>query len=294
MKLVKQQYLSGERALFHSEDMRIEDSVFADGESPLKESKNLEIVQSTFKWKYPLWYCQNVQLTDCTLLETARSGIWYTHHLHIKDSIIEAPKTFRRGTDITLENVDMPLAEQTFWNCQDIKLNKVSVRGDYFAMNSDGIVADHLNLTGNYCFDGANNIIVRNSKLVSKDAFWNCENVTVYDSTIIGEYLGWNSKNVTFINCTIESLQGLCYMENVKLVNCKLINTVLAFEYCSNIEAEITTHVDSIKNPISGVIRVQSVGEIILDETKVDPSNTQIIVENMNLNDPAQSEYVHC
>lgn len=294
MELVKQKYLSGERALFQSEGMRIEDSVFADGESPLKESKNLEIDQSVFKWKYPLWYCQNVHMTNSALLETARSGIWYTHHIHIQDSVIEAPKTFRRASDITLENVDMPLADQTFWNCQDINLNKVTVRGDYFAMNSCAITADYLNLTGNYCFDGVKNCVVRNSKLLSKDAFWNCENITVYDSTIIGEYLGWNSKNITFINCTIESLQGLCYMENVKLVNCKLINTSLAFEYCSNIDAEINSHIDSIKNPISGVIRAQSIGEIILEESKINPAETKIVAENKNFNDLPQSECLHC
>ena len=135
---------------------------------------------------------------------------------------------------------------------------------------------------------------MRNSKLLSKDAFWNCENITVYDSTIIGEYLGWNSKNITFINCTIESLQGLCYMENVKLVNCKLMNTSLAFEYCSNIDAEINSHIDSIKNPISGVIRAQSIGEIILEESKINPVETKIVAENKNFNDLSQSECLHC
>ena len=36
-KLVKQQLLTGERALFASKDLHIEDSIFDDGESPLKE-----------------------------------------------------------------------------------------------------------------------------------------------------------------------------------------------------------------------------------------------------------------
>lgn len=294
MELLKQKYLSGERALFHSNGIRIEDSVFADGESPLKESKNLEISQSIFKWKYPLWYCQNVQVMNSTLLETARSGIWYTDHIYVRDSIIEAPKTFRRGNDITLENVDMPLAQETFWNCSDIKLNKVTARGDYFGMNSENIVVYDLNLTGNYCFDGVKDIEVHNSKLISKDAFWNCENVTVYDSIIMGEYLAWNSKNVTFVNCTIESLQGLCYIENLKLVNCKLMNTTLAFEYCSNIDAEIISHVDSITNPISGVIRVGSVGEVILDETKINPKNTKILVTNSVADNAMKCDYVNC
>ena len=290
MELVKQKFLSGERALFNSNGIRVEDSIFADGESPLKESNNIEINQSIFKWKYPLWYCQNVEVTNSTLLETARSGIWYTHHIHIKDSIIEAPKTFRRASDITLENVDMPIALESFWKCQNIRLHNVTARGDYFGMNSEDIEIQGLNLTGNYCFDGGKNIEVHNSKLISKDAFWNCENITVYDSTIIGEYLGWNSKNVTFINYTIESLQGLCYMENLKLVNCKLINTSLAFEYCENIDAEINSHIDSIKNPISGVIIADSIGEVILDKTKINPEETKIILRNTILNDAILSD----
>ncbi|MDO4557055.1 MAG: DUF3737 family protein [Lachnospiraceae bacterium] len=283
MELVKQKFLSGERALFKSDGIKIEDSVFADGESPLKESKNVTIDQSIFKWKYPLWYCENIQVTNSTLLETARSGIWYTDNIHISNSVIEAPKTFRRSSKITLENTDMPLALESFWNCKDIKIKNVSARGDYFGMNSKDIIIDNLNLTGNYSFDGGKNIEVHNSKLISKDAFWNCENVTVYNSTIIGEYLAWNSKNITFVNCTIESLQGLCYIENLKLINCKLINTTLAFEY-STVDAEVNSHIDSVMNPISGVIKANSIGELIMDKEKINPEKTEIIINESIMN----------
>lgn len=280
MDVVKQKYLSGERALFKSENIKVEDCVFADGESPLKESRNIEIDQSIFKWKYPLWYCQNIEMINSTLLETARSGIWYTHHIHIQDSIIEAPKTFRQASHIHLNRVEMPLALESLWNCHDITMNQVNVRGDYFGMNSKNIVISGLNLTGNYCFDGGKNIEIHDSKLISKDAFWNCENVVVYDSIIIGEYLGWNSKNVTFVNCTIESLQGLCYMENLKMVNCKMINTTLAFEY-SSVDAKINSHIDSIMNPLSGTIEAYSIDEVIMDPTKINPEDTQIITHVM-------------
>lgn len=290
MKVVKQEYLRGERALFKSNGIQIEDSIFADGESPLKESKNIKIKQSIFKWKYPLWYCQNVEVTNSTLLETARSGIWYTNNIHITDSIIEAPKTFRRATHVKLTNVDMPIALESFWNCKDIELNNVTARGDYYAMNSENITIHGLRVTGNYCFDGCKNVEVHDATLLSKDAFWNCENITVYNSTIIGEYLGWNSKNITFVNCTIESLQGLCYIENLKLVNCKLINTTLAFEY-STVEAEIISHIDSIMNPISGTIRAASIGETIMDLDKIDPTKTKIIVANSVVN---SNEETHC
>ena len=104
MENLVQGIYTGERALFKSVDLNITDSIFEDGESPLKESKGIQLNNCIFKWKYPLWYCNDIKVNDSTLLETARSGIWYTHHIQIKDSIIEAPKTFRRSSHIELEN----------------------------------------------------------------------------------------------------------------------------------------------------------------------------------------------
>ncbi len=147
-------------------------------------------------------------------------------------------------------------------------------------MNSSNIYVDHLNLIGNYVFDGAKNVEVHDSTFVSKDAFWNCENVTIYDSTINGEYLAWNTKNLTLINCTIESDQGLCYIDHLKMRNCRLLRTDLAFEYCSDIDAEINSNIMSVKNPLSGTIHARSISEVILDPTKVNPSKTTIITDD--------------
>ena len=275
MKIFEQRLFTGERALYNSREVKICDSTFADGESPLKESSDIELDGCIFKWKYPLWYCKNIKAEGCVLLETARSGIWYTHCIEMTDCVIEAPKTFRRSSDIKLTDCGMPNAKESFWGCKNVTLTRVSVAGDYFCMNCENIRAENLTIDGNYAFDGAKNIEIRNARLISKDAFWNTENVTVYDSVIIGEYLGWNSENVTFVNCTIESNQGLCYMDNVRLVNCKLLNTDLAFEY-STVDAEVTTEIDSVKNPISGRIRAKAIRETILEETLIDPNKTEI------------------
>lgn len=84
-------------------------------------------------------------------------------------------------------------------------------------------------------------------------------------------------KNITFVNCTIESLQGLCYVENLKLIHCQFINTTLAFEY-STVEAEIVSHINSIMNPLSGHIQAYSIGEVIMDKDKINPKDTKITV----------------
>ncbi|MCQ2542042.1 MAG: DUF3737 family protein, partial [Lachnospiraceae bacterium] len=238
--------------------------------------------KSVFAWKYPFWYCKNVKVTDCTWEEMGRAGVWYTDNMLVKDSIIEAPKNFRRCNGLELVNVDFKLAEETLWSCNNIKMTNVSAEGNYFAMNSSNIEVDGFTLDGNYSFDGCKNVKVSNSKLISKDAFWNAENVTVVNTYISGEYLGWNSKNLTFIDCTIESLQGLCYIDNLVMKNCKLVNTNLAFEYCSDIEAKIDGKVDSVFNPISGVIEADEIEELIVEKDLVDPSKTRIVSAKIN------------
>ena len=109
--VVRQQLLGGERALFAARNLQIVDTIFTDGESPLKESRDIELVGSAFRWKYPLWYSRDVVARECTWFEMARSGVWYTHNIVVEDSVIEAPKNFRRCTGVTLRNVSLPQRE---------------------------------------------------------------------------------------------------------------------------------------------------------------------------------------
>ena len=271
------QHLTGERAGFALQGASIADTVFADGESPLKHSADLDMRHSVFEWKYPLWYSRDVTVEDSALLETARSGPWYVDNMTLRRVLVAAPKTFRRSTRLVLEDVQMPEAAETLWWCDDVRLTRVSARGDYFGLSSSHVVADGFDLTGNYAFDGGHDIEISNAKLLCKDAFWNCHDVVVRDSIIIGEYLGWNSTNLTFINCTIESLQGLCYIDNLVMRDCRLVNTTLAFEY-STVDAHILGGIDSVINPTGGVIEADSIGEVTLDADRVDPAATTIIL----------------
>ena len=279
-KEIRQGYLTGERALFGSENLRVVDTIFDDGESPLKESHDIELLGSMFKWKYPLWYCKNIAVKNCTWFEMGRAGVWYTKHIRVEDSAIEAPKNFRRCEDVTLKHVSFPNAAETLWSCDGVILDQVTAKGDYFAMNSSSMEITGLTLYGNYSFDGARNVEIHNSHLLSKDAFWNSENVTVYDSFISGEYLGWNAKNLTLVNCTVESLQGMCYIDNLVMKNCKLLNTTLAFEY-STVEADIIGKIDSVLNPSGGTIRADYIENLTIERDKVDSSKTNVICRQM-------------
>ncbi len=275
MERLRDRTLTGERALFASRDLCADRCIFADGESPLKESRDIALSDCDFRWKYPLWYCENVSVMGGVWDINARAGVWYTNNLHMENALLECPKTFRRCRELTLKHVRLPNAEETLWDCRGIRLRDVEAKGNYFCMNCEDVEIYNLDLEGGYPFDGAKNVVIHSSRLISKDAFWNAENVTVYDSYIEGEYLGWNARNLTFVNCTIKSLQGLCYIDNLVMKNCRCEGTDLALEY-STVDVEIVGKIDSIKNPKSGSIRVGEIGELIMESDRVEPSNTRI------------------
>lgn len=279
MRTINQQHLTGERALFHARDLSITDTVFSDGESPLKHCDHIDLDGCLFRWKYPLWYSSHIRMRHSTLFEMARAGIWYTNDITLEDVLVEAPKELRRCDGVVLRDVSFPHAEETLWNCRNVELSHVVAKGDYFGMGCEQVKLDHFTLYGNYCFDGAKNVEASHCRFLSKDCFWNAEHVVISDSFISGEYLAWNAKDVTLVRCTIQSLQGLCYVEHLVMKDCKLIDTTLAFEY-SDVQAEITGTVDSVLNPKSGTIKADHIDTLYLEADRVDPAKTTIVVND--------------
>ena len=61
------------------------------------------------------------------------------------------------------------------------------------------------------------------------------------------------------------SPRPLCYCKDLKLIDCTMEDTDLSFEY-SDVEATVTGHIHSVKNPRSGRIVADSVGEVIFGD----------------------------
>ncbi|KRN28655.1 hypothetical protein IV38_GL000858 [Lactobacillus selangorensis] len=281
---INQQYFAGERSLFGANDLKIKNSVFLGGESPLKESSNVEVDSSTFTYKYPLWESTNAIVRNSKIEAAARAGFWYDDGLTVTNSVFMGPKEIRNSKHIKLEDVYFSDGEETLWNCEDVNLKNVQVKGDYFCQHSKDVYVDNLTLDGKYAFDSCENVEVHNSRMMFKDTFWNCKNVTIYDSFLSGKYLSWHAENITFINCTIETEQGLCYLDHLTMKNCVMTNSDRAFEYSSNVDLEINSRIESVKNIKSGVLKADSIGKLVMDPAKVDVSQTQIICTNIEEN----------
>lgn len=277
-EIIKDKEFEGERPLYHTSDLILDNVTIHAGESALKETRNITATNCRFEGKYPFWLTDKFTVTDCLFTEGARAALWYSNDLVMKNCRIEAPKMFRDMKRLSLENVQIPDAGETLWHCDDITIKNVQVdNAPYIFMHCSNIKISDYQQNGNYSFQYCKNIEIHNARINSKDAFWNSENITVYDSVIIGEYLAWHSKNVRFVNCTIGETQPLCYVEGLVLENCTFLpDADLAFEY-SDVHADIHGAVTSVKNPRSGRIIADSYGEIILDENIKAPADCQIL-----------------
>ncbi len=264
---ISSQQFDEERALYHTRQADISDCIFAgpaDGESVLKESRDIAVSRCTFSLRYPLWHVEGFSLTDSSMDELTRAAIWYSHHGKISGSRLHGIKAVRECSDIEVTDSHI-VSEEFGWKSSGITLKNVNITSAYLFLDSKDIRLENVRMSGKYSFQYVENLEIRDSDLDTKDAFWHSRNVTVRDSVVKGEYLGWFSDGLTLINCKIIGTQPLCYCKNLTLINCEMESCDLSFEY-SDVQADVRGHIDSVKNPRTGEIVADSVGEIVTDD----------------------------
>lgn len=266
-KLIEGKQFDEERALYHLTEGTVKNCVFAgpaDGESVLKEARDIVVEDTAFSLRYPLWHVEKFELRRSTMDELTRAAIWYARDGRIEDSTLGGIKAVRECSNIAIKNSRI-VSQEFGWKSGNITLEDSSVTAEYLFLDSRDITLDRVQMKGKYSFQYVENLTIRDSFLDTKDAFWHAKNVTVINSAVKGEYLAWFSDGLTLINCRIIGTQPLCYCKNLKLIDCTMEGTDLSFEY-SDVEATVNGHIDSVKNPRSGEILCDSVGEVILGD----------------------------
>lgn len=269
-KIIKNKTFDLERSLYGISDTLIDSCVFAgpaDGESVLKECRNICADNCKFSLRYPIWHAKDFTLKNSVLDSLTRAPLWYCSSGEIQNCTIESIKCLRECKNIKILSSHLN-SDEFGWRCRDVKIKDSEINSVYFLFESSNVKIENLKMSGKYSFQYTKDLYINNSSLDTKDAFWHGQNITVENSVVKGEYLGWFSKNLTFINCKIIGTQPLCYCKNLKLINCTMVDTDLSFEY-SDVRADVRGNIVSVKNPASGIICADSIGEIIHEDSVI-------------------------
>lgn len=83
MKVISNAEFGGERPLFESHDLRLENVIIRAGESAIKECSNIEAVDCRFEGNYPFWHVHGFVIDRCFFDVGGRSALWYSDHRRI-------------------------------------------------------------------------------------------------------------------------------------------------------------------------------------------------------------------
>ncbi len=267
MTLYENKTFDLERALYNADGVVLKNCAFdgpADGESALKESKNIEIDGCFMNLRYPFWHDDKLVIKNSEMTELCRAALWYSKDIKIENTKMHGIKALRECKCVTVDGCSI-ISPEFGWSTENAELINSSAESEYFMMRAKNLHFDNVKFKGKYSFQYVENALIENCGFDTKDAFWHTKNVTVRNTVLKGEYLAWYSENLTLDHCKIIGTQPLCYCKGLRLIDCEMIQTDLSFEK-SEVEATITSKVDSIKNPLKGHIYVPEVGEIIMDD----------------------------
>ena len=272
MKKIENENFPSERALYGADGLLLQNCTFAgeeDGESALKEASRVELERCRMDLRYPLWHDRTVALRYCEMTENCRAALWYSEDVEIADSTLGGIKALRECRDVRLKNTKI-VSPEFGWRSRGIRAENCELEGEYPFLMAGELTFDRFTLHGKYSFQYVENAVIENAVLDTKDAFWHTKNVTVRDSVIRGEYLAWYADGLTLERCRIIGTQPLCYCTDLTLIDCEMQDTDLAFEY-SDVTATVKGKILSVKNPRSGSITADSIGEILLtDDSRVE------------------------
>lgn len=266
MEIIQNQTYDEERAMYGTKGLLLKNCRFAgpaDGESALKEARDITLDDCYFDLRYPFWHDAGITLNRCSMTENCRASLWYSTRIGLFGCTMNGIKALRECSDVRMKDCQV-VSPEFGWSVSRGEFEDSSFESEYFMLRSRDLVFRNISLKGKYSFQYVENAVFENCTLDTKDCLWHAKNILVRNSVVKGEYLSWYSENVTFENCTIIGTQPLCYCKNLQLINCTMQDTDLAFER-SEVNATLNAPILSIKNPLSGLIRVPGAGEIIRD-----------------------------
>lgn len=269
--------LDEERALYDIENATIKDCTFdgpADGESAIKECRNIIVDNCDFMLRYPFWHVTGAKIQNSRMTSTCRAALWYDRDILLENCRLHGIKALRECENITLRGCDI-VSEEFSWRCRALDIEDCTLESQYQFFECRDMRIEKLSMKGKYSFQYIENAEIKNCDFKTKDAFWHAKNVTVYDTVLEGEYLGWYSENLRLVRCHIKGTQPLCYCKDLILEDCTTEDCDLAFEN-SSVKATVKGDIVSVKNPVSGFVRADSIGDIIWDEKHLKSSTCKI------------------
>lgn len=138
---IQEKQFDEERALYNLKNTDVVGCVFAgpaDGESALKESRDILVQNCSFSLRYPLWHVEKFEMDKSVMDELTRAAIWYAKEGMITDSTLSGIKAVRECKDITLKRCVVN-SQEFGWKSKGIRLEDTEIISEYLLLDSKDV-----------------------------------------------------------------------------------------------------------------------------------------------------------
>lgn len=185
---IQNRTFDAERALYNLTHGDVTECIFAgpaDGESALKEARDVLVNGCRFALRYPLWHAVDFTVLNCSMEETCRAPLWYAADGRLEDCGITGVKCLRECDRMALSGCRITSPEFG-WKCRGLTVENCDITSEYLFWETRDLTIDRLTMHGKYSFQYTENVHITNSDLQTKDAFWHARNVLVRDIWLTG------------------------------------------------------------------------------------------------------------
>mgnify|MGYP002509075928 CR=1 FL=1 len=127
-----------ERSLYNLKNAEVTDCIFAgpaDGESVLKEARDVVVSDCRFSLRYPLWHTESFRLIRSTMDELTRAPIWYAADGLIDSCTITGVKCLRECDRMEIRNSKI-VSPEFGWRCRGLKIDDTDLESEYLFFES--------------------------------------------------------------------------------------------------------------------------------------------------------------
>ena len=152
MKIYQDATFEEERALYGSDGLLVRNCRFdgpADGESALKECRNVEAENCYFNLRYPFWHDTHVKIRGGEMTELCRAALWYSEDVEISNLKMHGIKALRECRKVRLTGCDV-VSPEFGWYTGDVEMTDSSAESEYFMMRSEKLRFRNVSLKGKY------------------------------------------------------------------------------------------------------------------------------------------------
>lgn len=138
MEVIENQRFGEERALYNMSNLRLVGCSFAgkeDGESALKECKNIVAEKCFMDLRYPFWHVEDLTVKDCKLTENCRAAMWYDRGVDIFGTTLNGIKALRECRNIKI-NASTAVSPEFCWKCSNINIKNSDITSEYAFLES--------------------------------------------------------------------------------------------------------------------------------------------------------------